>query len=313
MIESTESSNRLEGIVVPQAAMDRIIESGRPLNSSDRSEAEVAGYRQVLGQIHDNAENIPLTSGVIRQFHRDLMQFTAEGGGEWKRAPNSITINLPDGTQEPRARTTEPFLVDVHIDGLIERFDDHAERGKIDPLILIALFVLDFLCIHPFSDGNGRMSRLLTVLLLYHQKYRMVGYISLERIIEQSKGSYYETLHKSDQGWHDEGRHDLAPWVEYFLGVLVSAGREFTEKVESVSSAYGMKKALVIAAIDEMIGSFSISELGRRCPSVGRDTIRATLRNLKQEGYLEVSGFGRGAKWRKTAKSLPQSPARSTS
>ena len=306
IIESTESSNRLEGVTAPRDVMNKIIQSGQPLNVSDRSEAEIAGYRKALGQLHDNAANIPLTNGVILQLHRDLMGFTPEGGGYWKKAPNDVTMTMPNGERHIRAHTTSPHLVDMQMRELVNRYSQQMNLGKVDTLLLVALFALDFLCIHPFSDGNGRMARLLTVLLLYSRNYRMVRYISLERIIEQTKESYYETLNQSDRGWHNDGSHDPASWVDYFLSVLVEASNEFTSKVESVSSAYGMKRAFVIAAIDDMIGSFSISELGRKCPTVGRDTLRTTLRNLKEQGCLEVLGFGRKAKWQRLNKPLPK-------
>ena len=223
IIESTESSNRLEGLTAPQDVMDKIIQSSQPLNASDRSEAEIAGYRKVLGQLHDNVANIPLTDGIILQLHRDLMGFTPEGGGYWKKAPNDITMTMPNGERYIRTHTTSPHLVEMQMRELVDRYSQQMNSGKIDPLLLVALFVLDFLCIHPFSDGNGRMARLLTILLLYNCDYRIVRYISLERIIEQTKESYYETLNKSDKGWHNDGSHDPTSWVSYFLAMLMCA------------------------------------------------------------------------------------------
>ena len=231
IIESTESSNRLEGLTAPQDVMDKIIQSSQPLNASNRSEAEIAGYRKALGQLHDNAANIPLTDGIILQLHRDLMVFTPEGGGYWKKAPNDITMTMPNGERHIRAHTTSPHLVETQMRELVDRYSQQMNSGKIDPLLLVALFALDFLCIHPFGDGNGRMARLLTIMLLYNCNYRIVRYISLERIIEQTKESYYETLNKSDRGWHNDGRHDPTSWVSYFLAVLVNASREFTGKL----------------------------------------------------------------------------------
>ena len=313
IIESTESSNRLEGITVPAEVMDAIMESGAPLNAENRSEAEIAGYRNVLGQLHERAKDIPLNCGTIRQMHRDLMKATDEEGGEWKKTPNDITIKLGD-IQSTRAQTTQPYLVDIHMNDLVEAYQKHLQEKKIDPLILIALFALDFLCIHPFSDGNGRMARLLTVWLLYHQNYRMVRYISLERIIEETKDSYYDTLYRSDRGWHDDGKHNPMPWVEYLLAaVLVRVSHGFTNKVETISSAYGMKKALVIDAVDAMLGAFSITEIERKCPSIGRDTIRTTLNDLKKQECIKILKLGRNAKWRKTGKALPQTTTKKDS
>ena len=306
IIESTESSNRLEGATAPPEVLDKIILSGKPLDGSNRSEAEIAGYRNVLGKLHENTNAIPISANIILQLHGEMMDFTPAKGGYWKKAPNDITITLPDGQEYVRAKTTSLHLVENQMATLIDRYHDQIAKRPIDPLISMALFVLDFLCIHPFGDGNGRMARLLTVLLLYHRNYRMVRYISLERIIEDTKDSYYDTLYKSDRGWHDNGAHNPLTWVEYFLSVLVKASHDFTNKVESVSSAYGMKKAFVITAVNEMTGSFSISELGRKGPTVGRDTLRTTLSGLKEQGSLEVLGRGRKAKWQKTGKPLPQ-------
>lgn len=223
-----------------------------------------------------------------------------------EKSPNDITIEMPDGTRHVRAETTSPHLVEIQMLKLIDNYNCQIDKAKIDPLILMALFILDFLCIHPFPDGNGRMARLLTVLLLYHRDYRMVRYISVERIIEESRDSYYDTLNESDRDWHNNGRHNPRPWVEYFLSVLTKASREFTGKVEAVSTAYGMKRALVIATVDEMPDIFSISDLSQKCPTVGRDTLRNTLNDLKKQGCLKVLGRGRNAKWQKTNYPLPQ-------
>ena len=306
IIESTESSNRLEGAVAPQKVIDEIIKNGRPLDASNRSEAETAGYRNVLNNLHDNAINMPLSENIILQLHRDLMYFTSYIGGNWKINSNDITIETSNGTKYVRAENTKPHLTQKQMHELIEKYNFELNRKTIDPLILISLFILDFLCIHPFSDGNGRMARLLTVLLLYQRNYRMVRYISLERIIEDTKDSYYDTLYKSDRGWHNDGMHNPKPWVDYFLSILVKASNEFTSKVDSISSAYGIKKAFVISAINESNGPFSISDISRKCPTVGRDTLRTTLSKLKKLGCVEVLGRGRNAKWQKTNKPLPQ-------
>ena len=167
-----------------------------------------------------------------------------------------------------------------------------------DALLLIPLYILDFLCIHPFLDGNGRMSRLITVLLLYHQGYEIARYISLERIIEQTKESYYETLQKSSIGWH-EGQHNTLPWIEYFLSTIVAGYNEFEERLNVVSSGQGKKMEMVTSAINGFVGNFSLSDLEAACPSVGKDWIRKLLQRLKVEGRIEVIGKGRYAKWRK--------------
>jgi hypothetical protein len=182
--------------------------------------------------------------------------------------------------------------------GLHESFRVAMKEGKHEPLIIIALYVLDFLCVHPFLDGNGRMSRLLSVLALYHQGYEVGRYISLERIIEQTKESYYETLFIASQGWH-ESAHKPMSWVSYWLGTVLAAYRELDNRVGGMATGHGAKADIVIAAIDCMVKAFTLAELEAACPNVGRDWIRALLGQLKREGRLINEGHGRGAKWRK--------------
>jgi len=169
---------------------------------------------------------------------------------------------------------------------------------EIDPVILVALYVLDFLCIHPFSDGNGRMARLLTVLLLYKEEYEVARYISLERLIEQTREGYYDTLYRASQGWH-QSAHDPMPWVNYFLGVVYAAYGEFARDVGELRDGRGMKTHLVLQAIEHTIGDFSISELHQRCPSVGLDMLRHVLRSERDAGRVRAIGRGRGARWRR--------------
>ena len=173
-----------------------------------------------------------------------------------------------------------------------------AGDSEVDALILIALYTLDFLCIHPFLDGNGRMVRLLTVLLLYREDYEVARYVSLERLIEQSKESYYDTLYRSSQNWHENG-HAPMPWVAYFLGVVRAAYDEFARDVGELHGGRGMKTQLVLRAIGQMIGDFSASELHQRCPSVGWDMLRYVLRGERDAGRLQAIGRGRGARWQK--------------
>jgi Fic family protein len=180
---------------------------------------------------------------------------------------------------------------------LHEQFEEAAETD-VDAMILIALYILDFLCIHPFADGNGRMVRLLTVLLLYREEYDVVRYISLERLIERTKTSYYDTLYQSSQGWH-ESRHDPMPWISYFLSVVKAAYEEFSDQVGELREGRGLKTQLVLQAVEQSIGDFSISELHERCPTVGWDMLRHVLRREREAGRLQVVGRGRAARWRK--------------
>lgn len=296
IIQSTESSNRLEGITADiNRIKDLVEEKTEPAN---RSEAEIAGYRDVLNTIHMNYKHIPFSKSVILQFHRDLMKYAGKEGGRWKSAPNEISEILPDGTKKIRFVPVTPHLTPDYMHTLHEKYNSLLKESGIDPLILVALYVLDFLCIHPFLDGNGRMARLITVLMLYHYGYEVSRYISLERIIEQTKESYYETLYKSSQGWH-KGKHDALPWVEYFLATLLAAYKEFESRFTRVSSGRGSKTDIVLNAIDSFIGDFGISDLEKACPTVSRDMMRYILKKLKKEGKVTSLGQGRFARWRK--------------
>lgn len=297
IIESTESSNRLEGVTIPRTMLERIVREGAEPHGDNRPEGEIAGYRNVLALIHERQEYIELTPNVIRQLHRDLFSFTANSGGEWKQTDNSITEKRPDGTTFVRFQPTPAWQTEQAMRELHENFVAAGETD-VDSLILIALYILDFLSIHPFLDGNGRMARLLSVLLLYREEYEVARYISLEKLIENTKESYYDTLFRSSQGWH-ESEHDPMPWVGYFLSVIKAAYDKFEQNVGDIREGRGMKTQLVLQAIENTIGDFSISELHQRCPSVGWDMVRHVLRNEKEAGRLQVMGRGRGARWRR--------------
>jgi len=296
VIQSIESSNRLEGITANINRIKEIVEEKtKPAN---RSEAEIAGYRDVLNTIHTNYEHIPFNKSVVLQFHRDLMKYAGKESGRWKSAPNEIAEILPDGTKRIRFVPVAHHLTPDYMQTLHERYSRLSKVGDIDPLFLIALYVLDFLCIHPFLDGNGRMARLITVLLLYHYGYEVSRYISLERVIERTKESYYETLHKSSHGWH-KGKHDALPWTEYFLSTILAAYKEFETRFKSVSSGRGSKTDIVLNAIDSFIGDFGISDLEKVCPTVSRDMLRHILFRLRNQGKIQAVGKGRSARWRK--------------
>lgn len=242
LIESTESSNRLEGIVADEKRLRALVaEKTAPAN---RSEAEIAGYRDVLNTIHASYDHIPFTDGVVLQLHRDLMKYSGKEGGRWKSAANEITETLPDGSKLVRFVPVAPHQTSEAMRSLHDRYNELTRKQEWDPLLLIPFYVLDFLCIHPFLDGNGRMARLLTVLLLYHNGYEVGRYLSLERIVEQTKESYYDTLYVSSQGWHTSG-HDILPWTEYLLGTILAAYREFEGRFGRISSGAGSKTDMV--------------------------------------------------------------------
>lgn len=300
VIESTESSNRLEGVTVPRAVLEQIVRNDAEPREQNRPEGEIAGYRNVLKLIHENYQNMEFTPNVLLQLHRDLFRFAGgAGGGEWKRVDNQITERRSDGSIFVRFDPVPAWQTQEAMTVLHRRFVEAGE-SEVDAVILIALYVLDFLCIHPFSDGNGRMVRLLTVWLLYREEYEVGRYISLERLIENTKESYYDTLYRSSQGWH-ERQHDPMPWVAYFLSVVQAAYEEFSDRVGDLRDGRGMKTQMVLQAVEQTIGDFAISELHQKCPNVGWDMLRHVLRNEKDAGRLEVVGRGRGARWRKVA------------
>ena len=296
MIESVESSNRLEGITAEHDRIKALVL--KPTTPANRSEEEIAGYRDALEQIHGQAEHLPVDTNTVLQFHAMINRYTTEMGGRWKRVDNVILERHTDGAQRVRFRPVPAAETPSAMAQLIDCHNMAIHQDRREPLVIIPLTVLDFLCIHPFDDGNGRCSRLLTLLLLYHFGYEVGRYISLERVFEQSRVTYYETLETSSRKWH-EGRHDPYPWLNYFWGVLLAAYKEFGERVGTIQTARGSKTELVRAAVERRIGPFAISDLERDCPDVSREMVRVVLNQLRDEGRVELVGKGRGAKWHK--------------
>lgn len=296
IIQSTESSNRIEGVTAPPARIQALVaEKTTPRN---RSEQEIAGYRDVLNTIHANYANMPSTTGVVLHLHRDLYKYVGPEGGRWKPADNTIAEILPDGTRVVRFQPVPASATPEFMERLHEWFGDMWQSGEVERLLLIPAYLLDFLCIHPFSDGNGRMARLLGLLLLYQASYAVGRFISLERVIEESKEGYYESLYRSSQGWH-EGQHSLLPWTEYFLGVLVAAYGEFEQRVGLLTTARGAKTQMILEAVRYLPDGFRMADVERMVPNVTRDMIRVVLNRLKKEGKIRREGAGRGAVWRK--------------
>jgi len=294
IIESSESSNRLEGITAPHRRIaDLVVKNTAP---QDRSEQEIAGYRDALNLIHQSGHHMPFSINVILQLHSWLYRYQPTPGGQWKISDNQITEIYPDGRKRVRFTPSSAFETPQAMDELVNQYAKSLKEWNQEPLIIIPAVILDFLCIHPFRDGNGRSARLLTLLLLYHFDYQVGRYISLERIFEESKESYYETLEKSSQGWH-EGEHDIMPWMTYFWGVILRAYKEFEIRVGTLTTGRGSKAFHIRRTIESMIGPFAISDIERACPSVSRDTVRLVLRQLRDEGLIAPEGKGRGAKW----------------
>jgi Fic family protein len=297
IIQSTESSNRIEGIEAPPERIKKLVEQKtRPKN---RSEQEIAGYRDVLSTIHANYDNIPFSSGIVLQFHRDLYKFVAHQGGKWKPTDNEITETRSDGTKVVRFKPVPAHQTPEIMEKLHALFNERWDRREVDPLLLIPAYVLDFLCIHPFLDGNGRMARLLTLLLLYKAGYEVGRFISLEYLIESQREGYYDALFKSSQGWH-KGQHSLAPWWEYFLGVmLLGAYLEFERRTGEFMNAHGAKSEMVMSAVVKLPVQFHYADVARACPNVSRPTIKRVLGKLRDEGKIECIKSGRDAVWKK--------------
>lgn len=295
IIQSTESSNRIEGVTAPHDRIRQLV--AMKTTPQNRSEQEIAGYRDVLNTIHANYANIPVTTGVVLQLHRDLYKFTEAQNGRWKSVENLITETLPDGATRVRFKPVAPIATPEAMERLHTRFDELWDAGEVERLLLIPAYVLDFLCIHPFRDGNGRIARLLTLLLLYKAGYEVGRFISLEQIVEQTKETYYDALYRSSVGWHED-KHSLVPWLEYFSGVMMlSAYREFERRVGVLTLSRGAKTEMVLGTIRSFARPFTIAELMERCPTVSIDLIRRILRQEREAGRIECLGRGPDARW----------------
>jgi len=297
LIQSTESSNRIEGIEISGERLLALMKTKTaPLN---RSEAEIAGYRSALDLIHGAAPELTVTPHTIRTLHQLLFKMTDRPGGEWKRSDNLIVDRLHDGATVTRF-TPVPALETPHaMEQLCAEYLRQEEVRAVPLLLLIPTFVLDFLCIHPFTDGNGRVARLLTLLLLYQQEFNVGRFISLEKIIEDSKETYYESLQRSSIGWH-EGQHDPSPWWSYWLGTVLAAYRQFEERAGTVQQRRGGKTEMVLSAIENIPGEFTIQDLQKRAPTASKELIRHVLQQERAAGRVACSGRGRDAHWRRT-------------
>lgn len=292
-IQSTEASNRIEGIVTTKPRLNQLFnDKTTPRN---RDENKIIGYRDVLNTIHESNEYIPITSSVILQLHRDLLKKAGLSyAGSFKNTQNIIAETKADGSVITRFTPLAPFETPEAIERLCEAYENALLNEKVDALILIPTFICDFLCIHPFNDGNGRMSRLLTLLLLYKSGYTVGKYISIEKQIELTKDRYYDALEDSDQNWH-EGKNDPTHFIRYMLQVILACYVEFEERVglignnEISSSAYDVVKAYV----QNKVGKITSSDVVEHCPSVGRSSVLASLKKLSEEGFITRQGSGR--------------------
>lgn len=295
LVQSVESSNRIEGVTVaPDRLRPLVVGGARP---RDRSEQEIQGYRRAFNLIHTGSSNLPITPEVLQRLHRTIQEGAGDAG-EWKRAENQIVEWRGGGPPMVRFQPVSVAETPKAVEELCVSYRYALDQGHAPPLVAIAGLVFDFLCIHPFRDGNGRVSRLLTLLALYQQGYEEGRYISLERLVEETRDDYYEVLRQSSEGWH-EGGHDVLPWLNYFLTIVRRAYREFEERVGQVKSPRGAKTALVEAAIEAFPGEFALADLERACPGVSRDMVRRVLRALRKAGKVACLGRGPGAPWRK--------------
>ena len=292
-IQSTEASNRIEGIFTADDRLKNLVqEKTTPRN---RDESEIAGYRDVLNTIHENYDYIPINANYFLQLHRDLYKFVGNvDGGVFKTGDNIIQEEDDKGNKKIRFRPVPAWETAESIDALCEAFRD--AKGEVDPLILNAMFILDFLCIHPFNDGNGRMSRLLTLLLLYQSDYIVGKYISIEKIIEESKETYYEVLQDSSLNWH-ENENDYKPFVNYMLGVIVNAYKESESRVELVTNPNLSKSDRIRKIIKNHIGTITKSELLEMNPDISDTTVQRTLAELLKKNEIMKIGGGRYTKY----------------
>lgn len=289
-IQSTESSNKIEGIVTTSTRIKQLMsDKTTPRN---RDEEEILGYRNALNIIHESFEYIPITPNYILQLHHELYKTTSKTiGGKFKGVQNYISAKYPDGHEEILFTPLSPFETPEAMRNLCDEFNKCVDNDSVEALLLIPTFISDFVCIHPFSDGNGRMSRLLTTLLLYRLGYYVGKYISIEKLIEKNKDAYYDALNKVDKGWH-ENENDPTPFIKYILRILLTAYREFEDRmslIEAKQSSYDYVKN----TIDQILGKFSKAELLERCPSIAKSTLEAALKKLVKDGYIKKSGQGK--------------------
>lgn len=295
LIESAESSNRIEGVTVDHARLKPlIIGHSKP---RDRSEEEVAGYRKALDLIHTKYKSLKVTPETVKELHR-LCRGEAWDAGKWKEKDNDIIRKHPDGRVEVIFKPVTAAKAPEMMKQLCLSYEHSISQLKYPDLYAVACLVLDFLSIHPFRDGNGRVSRLLTLLTLYQHGFMVGKYISLERIVEQTKETYYETLNRSSQKWH-QAKHDVMPWFNYFLGTVLAAYKEFEERAENIKPARGAKTALLIQAIDSQHGEFSISDIEKDCPAVSRAMIKKVLLQMQKDKKIKCLGKGQSAKWKR--------------
>ena len=289
-IQSTEASNAIEGIVTTNTRIRQLVEE--KTTPRNRDEQEIAGYRDVLGIIHESFDAIPITQNYILQLHKILYSHMNNPlAGKTKNVQNYITSTYPDGHTEVLFTPLAPYETPEALDRICEEYNRVIGNMELEPLIAIPVFIHDFLCIHPFNDGNGRMSRLLTTLLLYRSGFYVGKYISLEAKIAKNKDLYYEALSASQNGWH-EGKDDPVPFIKYLLGTIIAAYRDFEDRFALVETK---RPALdtVRLAVQNKIGRFTKQDIRELCPSLSLSSVEGALRKLVESGELKREGSGK--------------------
>lgn len=294
-IQSAEASNKIEGIYTSDERLKQLVLD--KTNPRNRNEREIAGYRNVLKTIHENYDYIPLKPPYILQLHKDLYSYSSgEYGGKYKIGDNEIRQETESGEIFIRFKPVEAWMTPTAMDEACCSFNRAIELQTLNPLLLIPMFILDFLCIHPFNDGNGRMSRLLTLLLFYRSGYNVGKYISIEKKIEQTKEEYYDALFRSSQGWH-ENANDYIPFIKYMLGVLLAAYRDFNDRVQIWNKKPLTKPQRIIEIIKKNLGAVTKAQIKECCPDISEITIQRTLSELVAKGYIIKIGGGRYTKY----------------
>lgn len=294
LIESAISSNRIEGVEVDRSRVGTLIHGTSALR--DRDEAEVRGYRDALKLIHEEHHSLPVSEEMILRLH-SLCRGDIWDAGKYKERDIDIIESYPDGRSRVRFKSVPALETPAAMNDLVALHHRAMAEKAVPPLVMVGALNLDFLCIHPFRDGNGRLSRLLLLHGLYHCGYEVGRYISIERLVEQNKERYYETLEQSSQGWHDAA-HNPWPYINFLLYIFRLACNELEERVGQIAAPRGEKSAMVEAAIDRYKSSFQVADLARDCPGVSVDTIRQVLKKLKGS-KVECLGRGQSARWKR--------------
>jgi Fic family protein len=293
IIQSVESSNRIEGVTIPADRLRPVVlGKAKP---RDRSEEELAGYRQALDWIFSRKRKVSVIPALIKRLHSFAQGGFSGDAGEWKERNNKIIEILPYGERKIRFVPTSAKDTPRTVEELCRNYRETTDHERVPPLLTIATFVFDLLCIHPFRDGNGRVSRLATTVLLQAHGFQVARYISLERLVEQSKDDYYGVLAECSRGWH-KGKNEIVPWWNYFLSVLHRAYKDFERQVVS-AEARPAKSDLVRQTVLAQVEQFTLGDLAAQLPAASTQLIKKVLAELKSQGKIRLVGRGRGARW----------------